>query len=83
LAEAHHVCDRIIIVHNWTIRADGSPDELLELTKCDSLEEAYVSLTSDKARSRSEDDAKEGRLSRWWRYFLTGSTPKSEVSEDE
>ena len=26
LAEAHQVCDRIIIVHNGTIRADGSPE---------------------------------------------------------
>ncbi len=83
LAEAHQVCDRIIIVHNGTIRADGSPNELLELTDCESLEEAYVSLTADKARARAEDDAKEGKLSRWWRYFLTGSTPKSEVVEDE
>ena len=33
LAEAHQVCDRIIIVHNGTIRADGSPEYLLELTQ--------------------------------------------------
>ena len=32
LAEAQQVCDRIVIVHNGTIRADGSPQELLEET---------------------------------------------------
>ena len=84
LAEAQQVCDRIIIVHNGTIRADGSPNELLESTQKDSLEEAYVSLTSDKARSRSEDFKKESRLARWWRLFLTGRTPQIEgVGEDE
>ena len=84
LAEAQQVCDRIVIVHNGTIRADGSPHELLKLTTKDSLEDAYVSLTSDKARLRSEDGNKESKLSKWWRLFLTGKTPNSlEVSEDE
>ena len=81
LAEARQVCDRIVIIHNGTIRADSSPDELLEITGCDSLEGAYVQLTSDKARTRTEDDTKEGRLAKWWRRLLTSSTP--EVSEDE
>ena len=84
LAEAQQVCDRIIIVHNGTIRADGSPNELLLLTGKDSLEEAYVSLTSDKARTRTEDTKKESKLSKWWRMFLTGRTPKIEgVDESE
>ena len=81
LAEARQVCDRIVIIHNGTIRADSSPDELLKITGCDSLEEAYVQLTSDKARARTEDDSKEGRLAKWWRRLLTSNTP--EVSEDE
>ena len=84
LAEAQQVCDRIIIVHNGTIRADGSPSELLEMTGDTNLENAYVSLTSDKARPRNEDNSKDGRLSKWWRKFLTGSTPQiKEVGEDE
>ena len=78
LAEAHQVCDRIIIVHNGTIRADGSPEYLLELTGKDSLEEAYVSLTSDKARTRTEQEKKESRFAKWWRLFLTGRTPEIE-----
>ena len=84
LAEAQQVCDRIIIVHNGTIRADGSPSELLKMTGETTLENAYVSLTSDKARPRNEDKSKDGRLSKWWRKFLTGSTPQiKEVGEDE
>ena len=84
LAEAHQVCDRIIIVHNGTIRADGSPEYLLELTGKESLEEAYVSLTSDKARTRTEQEKKESRFAKWWRLFLTGRTPELEgVGEDE
>ena len=84
LAEAQQVCDRIVIVHNGTIRADGSPQELLKLTKKESLEEAYVSLTSDKARPRTEEKGKESKLASWWRLFLTGKTPNSEeVAEDE
>ncbi len=84
LAEAQQVCDRIIIVHNGTIRADGTPKQLIEATNQSSLEDAYVFLTSDKARARIEDDKKEGKLSKWWRIFLTGKTPEiEEVAEDE
>jgi len=84
LAEAQQVCDRIVIVHNGTIRADGSPNELLNLTNKTTLEEAYVSLTSDKARIRAEDYKKESKLAKWWRMFLTGKTPRTKgVEEDE
>lgn len=84
LAEAQQVCDRIVIVHNGTIRADGSPSQLLENTGEETLEDAYVKLTSDKARAREEDNKKEGKISRWWRRFLTGRTPNNrEVGEDE
>ncbi|MDC0557091.1 ABC transporter ATP-binding protein [Candidatus Poseidoniaceae archaeon] len=84
LAEAQQVCDRIVIVHNGTIRADGSPTQLLEQTGKDNLEDAYVALTSDKARARKEDNKKEGKMSKWWRRLLTGRTPNNEeVGEDE
>lgn len=84
LAEAQQVCDRIVIVHNGTIRADGSPTQLLEQTGQETLENAYVALTSDKARARKEDDKKESRMSKWWRRILTGRTPNNEgVNEDE
>ena len=84
LAEAQQVCDRIVIVHNGTIRADGSPTQLIEQTGENTLEDAYVALTSDKARARKEDNKKEGKMSKWWRRLLTGRTPNNEeVNEDE
>lgn len=82
LSEAHRVCNRIIIIHNGEVRADGTPEELLELTGVKHLEDAYVSLTMDVAR---EDEVKEKPLGRWakaWRSMFTPSTPK-EVGEDE
>lgn len=82
LSEAHRVCNRIIIIHNGEVRADGTPEELLELTGEKHLEDAYVSLTMDVAR---EDEVKEKPLGRWskaWRSMFTPSIPK-EVGEDE
>ncbi|MEK9650702.1 MAG: ABC transporter ATP-binding protein [Poseidonia sp.] len=82
LSEAHRVCNRIIIIHNGEVRADGTPEELLELTGAEHLEDAYVSLTMDVAR---EDEVNEKPLGRWskaWRSMFTPSTPK-EVNEDE
>jgi ABC-type multidrug transport system ATPase subunit len=76
LSEAQQVCDRIVIVHNGEIRADGPPQELLENTGTDTLEEAYVSLTKDTARPRQEDDSKEGRFTGLWRSFFTPKPPK-------
>ena len=82
LAEAEQVCNRIIIVHNGTIRADGSPEELINETGVNNLEEAYVALTKDKARPRTDSKDKDGKVSKWWSKIMTGSTPKV-VNEDE
>ncbi|MEJ6563677.1 MAG: ABC transporter ATP-binding protein [Euryarchaeota archaeon] len=76
LSEAQQVCDRIVIVHNGEIRADGPPEELLENTGTDTLEEAYVALTKDTARPRQEDDSKEGKFTGLWRSFFTPKPPK-------
>ena len=51
LSEAQRICDRIIILHNGTVRADGTPNHLLEMTDTNDLEDAYISLTGDEARS--------------------------------
>tara|TARA_B110001450_G_scaffold105823_1_gene100207 strand:- start:76 stop:909 length:834 start_codon:yes stop_codon:yes gene_type:complete len=85
LAEAQQVCDRIVIIHNGEIRADGSPFQLLNDTDTDSLEEAYVSLTQDQARTRKEDNDRESAFTGWWRRFFTPKTPKTtrEVMESE
>ena len=82
LAEAQQVCDRIIIVHNGIIQADGTPDELLSLTGTESLEEAYVALTSETARPRMEENEQPSKISKIWRRLFT---PKHqlEVNEDE
>ena len=82
LEEAQRVCNRIIIIHNGEVRADGTPDELLKLTGQTHLEEAYVQLTMDDARQRHEDDKPISAWSRWWRSLFTPKTPK-EVGEDE
>ena len=55
LFEAQQVCDRIIIIHNGNVMANGSPDELINENACNTLEEAYVALTQGKARIRFED----------------------------
>jgi len=55
LSEAQRICDRIIILHNGTVRADGPPNELLQMTSTIDLEDAYVSLTGDVARSEPID----------------------------
>ncbi len=85
LAEAQQVCDRIVIIHNGEIRADGSPQQLLEDTNTESLEDAYVSLTMDQARTRKEDNGKESAFTGWWRRLFTPKTPSAtvEVIESE
>ncbi len=85
LAEAQQVCDRIVIIHNGEIRADGSPSTLLQDTNTDTLEDAYVSLTQDQARTRQEENDKESAFSGWWRRLFTPRTPNTtlEVIEDE
>lgn len=82
LAEAQQVCDRIIIIHNGDIQADGSPAELLEGTASTTLEEAYVSLTQEKARPRNDDKENEGRFTKWWRRLFTPKVPKSIEGDD-
>ena len=82
LAEAQQVCDRIIIVHNGVIQADGTPEELLSLTGTETLEEAYVSLTAETARPRMEENEQPSKISRIWRRLFTPNN-KPVVNEDE
>ena len=72
LAEAQQVCDRIIIVHNGELRADGTPQDLISRHNSENLEDAYVSLTSDSAREDFED-LQDGFMSKFWRKLLTPS----------
>ncbi|MBA4734955.1 MAG: ABC transporter ATP-binding protein [Candidatus Poseidoniales archaeon] len=82
LAEAQQVCDRIIIIHNGIVQADGTPEELLNLTDSSTLEEAYVALTKETARPRTEESETPSKMATLWRRLFTPSM-KMEVSEDE
>ncbi len=81
LSEAQRVCNRIVIIHNGEVRADGTPDSLLEATGTSQLEEAYVTLTKDVARTRQEDAKPLSRWSSWWRGIFTPKTPGGDESE--
>ena len=38
------MCDRIVIIAKGKVAADGTADQLLEKSGCDSLEDAFVTL---------------------------------------
>ena len=44
MQEVAALCDRIIIIADGRIAADGTAEELMEKSGCDSLEDAFVSL---------------------------------------
>ena len=79
LAEAQLVCDRIVIIHNGTIRADGGPEILLQATETSDLESAYVALTKDEARA--DLPVSEGKVASFWRRLMTFSVRGGEEDE--
>tara|TARA_B100000927_G_scaffold56996_1_gene43776 strand:+ start:3897 stop:4742 length:846 start_codon:yes stop_codon:yes gene_type:complete len=87
LFEAQQVCDRIIIIHNGNVMADGSPEQLITDNDCETLEEAYVALTQEKARVRFEDGQSDKGLTKIWNKLFRPKTPnlstRAEVIEDE
>ena len=44
MQEVAALCDHIVIIANGEVAADGTADELLERSACDSLEDAFVKL---------------------------------------
>ncbi len=44
MQEVAALCDRIVIIAKGRVAADGSAEQLLELSGCDSLEDAFVEL---------------------------------------
>ena len=44
MAEVAAVCDRIVVIAKGKVVADGSADELRELTGTSSLEDAFVKV---------------------------------------
>lgn len=86
LAEAEKVCDRIVVIHNGTLRADGSPKNLMEMTETDTLEDAYIALTPDASREVN-DGEEEGWFQRQWLALTTkglfGKRLRAEQVEEE
>jgi sodium transport system ATP-binding protein len=44
LEEVHALCDRIVVIANGEVAAEGTPEQLLCRTGCGSLEDAYLQL---------------------------------------
>jgi len=87
LFEAQQVCDRIIIIHNGNVMADGSPEQLISDNNCATLEEAYVALTQEKARVRFEDSKRDKGFTKVWHKLFRPKTPNlseiKDVMDDE
>ena len=82
LFEAQQVCDRIIIIHNGNVMADGSPEQLINDNGCETLEEAYVMLTQAKARVRFEDNISDKGLTKFWNKLFRPKTPNIQLNLD-
>ena len=82
LFEAQQVCDRIIIIHNGNVMADGSPEQLINDNGCETLEEAYVMLTQAKARVRFEDSKSDKGLTKIWNKLFRPKTPSLLSNQD-
>ena len=65
LDEAARICDRMIVMHNGRIVANGKPEEMLEPEDRGDLEMAFVRLTNERARPTGTTE-EEGRVSQWW-----------------
>jgi sodium transport system ATP-binding protein len=53
MQEVSALCDRIVVIAQGKVTADGTPDELREITGRESLEDAFVSLSGLEAEENS------------------------------
>jgi sodium transport system ATP-binding protein len=53
MQEVSALCDRIVVIAQGRVTADGTPDELRKTTGRDSLEDAFVSLSGLEAEENS------------------------------
>jgi sodium transport system ATP-binding protein len=53
MQEVSALCDRIVVIAQGKVSADGTPDELRKITGRDSLEDAFVSLSGLEAEENS------------------------------
>jgi len=81
LNEAEEVCDRIIIIHNGTLRADGTPSDLMGKTDAPTLEEAFVILTQDASREVETPEPASKFQQFWARLTTRGRNPPSDSHE--
>ena len=51
MQEVSALCDRIVVIAQGKVVADGTPDELRRITGCDNLEDAFVSLSGLEAEA--------------------------------
>ncbi len=66
--EAERVAQRIAIIDHGKIVAQGSPQELMQQTGTDSLEQAFLALTGTSIRDESAGSADQMRqMARMWR----------------
>src|SRR5436190_267250 len=66
--EADRVADRIAVIDHGKIVAQGSPAELKERTKSDSLEQAFLALTGSSIRDESAEAIDQMRqFAKMWR----------------
>jgi ABC-2 type transport system ATP-binding protein len=63
MEEAEHIADRIAIIDHGKIVVQGTASELKHLTKTDSLEKAFLSLTGKDIR----EDSPASHFHRWFR----------------
>ena len=78
LNEAEQVCDRIVIIHNGTLRADGSPKDLMDETETLTLEDAFVSLTQDDSREVDSPEPASKFQQLWSKLTTRNKTPKGD-----
>jgi sodium transport system ATP-binding protein len=63
--EVERLCDRVAIIHRGTVLAEGSPAELVEKYRADSLETAFVEIIGAEALlAEAEREASDKRTGR-------------------
>ena len=76
LDEAARICDRLIVMHNGRVVADGLPEEMLESEDEGDLETAFIRWTGERSRPTGTTED-EGRVSQWWSRITGAGGRKS------
>ncbi|MCZ7542148.1 MAG: ABC transporter ATP-binding protein [Anaerolineae bacterium] len=68
--EVQRLCDRVAIIHNGRILAQGTPDALTAQAGAPDLETAFVKIVGEEALLETGDPPRQGRLRRGLRRWL-------------